>query len=163
MDDNKHMCSLLSAILGAFGCNQIIQSTDPDKAFGLIGDYKPDIVIADLVMRPTDGIEFVRRVRTDPTSPNPFLPIIMVSGHASTARVGMARDAGVNEFMVKPVSVDAMLKRMDAVIRHPRPFIRAKEYFGPDRRRSIKKTFTGREKRDLSVFQIEDGPSMAAG
>jgi DNA-binding response OmpR family regulator len=46
-----------------------------------------------------------------------------------------ARDAGVTEFMAKPVSVKALCARINAIIDSPRPFIRASGYFGPDRRR----------------------------
>jgi hypothetical protein len=46
-----------------------------------------------------------------------------------------ARDAGVTEFVAKPVTAKAVLERIHAVIYRPRPFVRTKDYFGPDRRR----------------------------
>ena len=46
-----------------------------------------------------------------------------------------ARDAGTNEFLVKPVSINAMMSRLVAVIEKPRPYVRTSVYFGPCRRR----------------------------
>ncbi len=86
-------------------------------------------------MSPVDGVEFTRLVRQAADSPNPFLPIIMLTGHAEKSRVMEARDAGVTEFVVKPVTARAVLDRLNAVIFHARPFVRTSEYFGPCRRR----------------------------
>ena len=58
-----------------------------------------------------------------------------------------ARDAGVTEFMAKPVSVKALCARINAIIDAPRPFIRANGYFGPDRRRRVL-PFNGPERRN---------------
>jgi two-component system chemotaxis response regulator CheY len=60
-----------------------------------------------------------------------------------------ARDAGANEFMAKPFSVKGVAKRLEEVIRRPRPFIRSSVYFGPDRRRKIEE-FTGEERRTIA-------------
>jgi len=48
-----------------------------------------------------------------------------------------ARDAGVNEFIAKPVSVKTVMSRLVAVIEHPRPYVRTQDYFGPCRRRGV--------------------------
>ena len=46
-----------------------------------------------------------------------------------------ARDAGVNEFLVKPISANTLFERIEALIERPRPFVRLEGFFGPDRRR----------------------------
>ncbi len=86
-------------------------------------------------MEGMSGIEFMRMVRMNPASPNPFVPTIMLTGHTSLEHVQQARDSGVNEFIAKPVSVKTMMTRLGAVIEHPRPFVRTTVYFGPCRRR----------------------------
>ena len=86
-------------------------------------------------MEPTDGLEFVKFLRNDEKSPNPYVPIIMLTGHGDRDRVCEARDAGINMFMAKPVSAKALYERLVWMINHPLPFIRTAEYFGPDRRR----------------------------
>jgi len=59
----------------------------------------------------------------------------MLSGYTEYGRVIEARDAGVNEFLAKPISAKALYQRFAANIDNPRPFIRTKHYFRPDRRR----------------------------
>ena len=59
----------------------------------------------------------------------------MLSGHSEVSRVLQARDAGVNEFVVKPISVKSLFSRIDSLINKPRKFIRTGHFFGPDRRR----------------------------
>ncbi len=67
----------------------------------------------------------------------------MLTGHAARARVEEARDAGVTEFVVKPVTARAVLDRINAVILRPRHFVRTSEYFGPDRRRRQDPAYQG--------------------
>ena len=74
-------------------------------------------------------------VRSGEDSPNPYVPIIMLTGHTELHRVCEARDAGVNEFLAKPISAKALYSRVASIIEFPRPFIRTKSYFGPCRRR----------------------------
>jgi len=86
-------------------------------------------------MEPMDGLEFTRAVRMDPTSPNPFIPIIMLTGHTEMHRIVEARDAGVTEFLAKPVTANGVYARIKSVVENPRPFIKTDRYLGPSRRR----------------------------
>ena len=86
-------------------------------------------------MKPMDGLEFTRRVRNDEHSPNPFVPIIMITGHTEKHRVEAARDAGVTEFLAKPITAHNLFARIAEIVERPRAFVRCDNYFGPDRRR----------------------------
>src|SRR5581483_11468752 len=118
-----------------------------------------DIAIVDWVMEPMDGLEFVRQVRSAEDSPNPFLPIIMMTGHTERHRIFKARDAGVTEFLAKPITAKTLLLRLMNIIEHPRPFVRAKGYFGPDRRRRSE-DYSGPERRGQS--KPVDGAAASA-
>jgi CheY-like chemotaxis protein len=145
-EDNKPMRSLVRDILDALGVGTILEAVDGTAAMKQLGSNAVDIVILDWNMEPMDGLELTRQIRTSPESPDQFVPIIMLSGHTERARVLQARDAGVTEFMAKPVSVKALCARINAIIDAPRPFIRANGYFGPDRRRRVL-PFNGPERR----------------
>src|SRR6201996_6115927 len=82
-------------------------------------------------------------VRNAPDSKNPYLPIVMMTGHSEKSRVVKARDAGVTEFVAKPLTAKSVLERLRAVIYPPRPFVRSATYFGPDRRRRDDPHFQG--------------------
>ena len=67
--------------------------------------------------------------------------------HSEKKRVVSARDAGVTEFLAKPISAKSLYERILNVVANPRPFIRSKTYFGPDRRRNINQNYVGVERR----------------
>ncbi len=135
LDDNKHMRVLVQSILHAIGTKSIREANDAPEAFKELQRFSADLIITDWHMEPLDGLDFVRLVRTAKDSPNPYVPIIMLTGHTELVRVMEARDAGVNEFLAKPISAKALLSRMISVVERPRPFVKSKSYFGPDRRR----------------------------
>ena len=135
VDDNKHMRALVKKILHALGSKAVHEASDGADAFRELRHFPADIIICDWNMSPLDGLDFVRLVRTGKDSPNPFVPIIMLTGHTEMSRVVEAREAGVNEFLAKPISAKGLFTRVRSVIEKPRPFVRTKHYFGPDRRR----------------------------
>ena len=99
-------------------------------------------------MKPMDGLAFTRAVRNDKISPTPFVPIIMITGHTERHRVEQARDAGVTEFLAKPVTAQDLFSRIAMIVEKPRPFIRCDDFFGPDRRRRDAEDYTGPLRRD---------------
>jgi two-component system chemotaxis response regulator CheY len=135
LDDNRHMRQLVESILHALGVKHVSQAGDAAQAFKELQHFNADVIIVDWHMEPLDGLDFVRLVRTAKDSPNPYVPIIMLSGYTEFGRVTEARDAGVHEFLAKPISAKALYQRFAAIIDNPRPFVRTKQFFGPDRRR----------------------------
>jgi two-component system, chemotaxis family, chemotaxis protein CheY len=114
----------------------------------VVREINPDICVLDWIMEGMSGLDLVRMLRTDPASPNPFVPVIMLTGYTQMDQVRQARDAGINEFIAKPVSVKTMMQRLTSVIESPRPFVRTKAYFGPCRRRRGGDEYRGPERRD---------------
>ncbi|MFI4973492.1 MAG: response regulator [Caulobacterales bacterium] len=143
VDDNQHMRVLLTEILRAIGVRQAFDAADGAEALQLLRHQPIDIVMTDLAMQPLDGIDFVRLIRNSPDSPNPMIPVIMVTGHSTMRRVGEARDVGVTEFLSKPVTARGVIDRISMVVEHPRPFVRSADYFGPDRRRRADPSYRG--------------------
>jgi len=94
-----------------------------------------------------DGLELTQMIRQPGANANPYVPIIMLTGHTEKARVTAARDAGITEFLAKPISAKALYQRIANVVANPRPFIKTKNYFGPDRRRSGGASYVGPERR----------------
>ncbi len=137
VDDNQHMRSLVRTILESLGVSQILEARDGAHALEKMGQTQIDLLIVDWNMEPMDGLALTRHLRTSSESPDQFVPVIMLSGHTEKARVMQARDAGVTEFMAKPVSARSLYARIVSIIENPRPFVRTNEYFGPDRRRQM--------------------------
>ena len=147
VDDNHYMRILLAEILRAIGVIHIYEANDGAEGLQMMRDYPIDLVLTDLSMQPLDGIDFVRLLRNSPDSPNQLAPVIMVTGHSTFARVNEARDAGVNEFLCKPLTARGVIERLHEAIEHPRRYVRSGDYFGPDRRRRVDPTYTGPRRR----------------
>ena len=147
VDDNMHMRSMIRSILYALGVRDVETATDGESAFHQLHYFAADIILCDWNMEPMNGLDFVKLVRTDTDTPNPYVPIIMLTGYSELERVIEARDCGVHEFLAKPVSADKLYNRIKAVIENERIFVKAGGYFGPDRRRHDNPNFTGPDRR----------------
>ena len=156
VDDIHHTRVMLAEILRAVGINQTIEASDGAQALQLMRGHSVDIVMTDLAMSPLDGIDFVRLLRNSPDSPNQMIPVIMVTGHLTVRRIAEARDAGVNEFVAKPITARNVLDRLRLIIDQPRPFVRTDDFFGPDRRRRNDPDYAGpmRRKADGPVPRV---------
>ncbi len=111
-----------------------------------------DLLIIDWMDEPDHGIQLVREIRTDPRSPNPFVPILMTAGSGHARRVFLSRDCGVSDYLVKPFSANDLAQRIERIIEKPRPFVYYVEesgapgYVGPDRRRKTT-SYNGQDRR----------------
>ncbi len=135
VEDNKFMQTVVRRVLNSLGSKDVRECVDGADALKVLKTFPADIVITDWAMEPLDGIDLTRMIRTASDSANPYIPIIMLTAYSEMNRIVEARDAGVNEFVVKPISVSTLFSRIQAVIEKPRSFIRIKGFFGPDRRR----------------------------
>ncbi len=143
VDDNSHMRTLVMQVLKALGVGSIREAPDGMSAFAELKQRPTDIIITDWMMEPLNGLEFVQLVRTASDSVDPYVPVVMLTGHTEKMRVTLARDSGVNEFLAKPFSAKQLYARLAQVIEHPRPFIKTACYFGPDRRRRDNPAYKG--------------------
>lgn len=152
IDDNDFMRDLYRQLLKAIGftAGNLSEATDGLAALEHIRKFPVDVAICDLNMKPMNGKEFTYRVRNDPDSPDPYLPIIVCTGHAEIAHIADARDTGANEILRKPVSAKSLYSRLHAVVECPRPFILSTSYVGPDRRRRDE-PFDGPDRRSSIV------------
>ena len=147
VDDNTHAVNLVKAMLRGFGADQLYDAQTVDAAQRRMKITPCDIVILDYMLGAEEGVTFARWLRNDPDSPAPYTPIILLTGHADRPKIVAARDAGVNEFCVKPVTPADLMKRISWVIDRARPFVRSQTYFGPDRRRHDDPNYRGPERR----------------
>ena len=92
-------------------------------------------LITEWDLKGTSGIDLVSYMRRSPESPNRALPIIMLTGRGELTDVQSARDVGISEFVVKPFSAQTLFHRIEQIVDHPRSFVVASQYVGPERRR----------------------------
>lgn len=145
------MRAIVSAVLKSIGIKQIRDAKSGAEALQIMREWPADVAMVDFRMEPINGVEFTRLVRNAKDSANIYLPIIMLTGYADRTRVMEARDAGVTELIVKPVTAQAVIARLSSVIFHPRPFVKTDSYFGPCRRRTVSTDYKGPERRGAAA------------
>lgn len=151
VEDNQPMLELAKSLLETFGIGQVFTARDGEEGFKIFCKENPDIVVADWMMKPMDGITLARRIRNDAMSPNQFVPVILMTGFSERRRVFEARDAGITEFLVKPFNARDLYRRISQIIERPRKFVRSEDFFGPDRRRKRASEYEGPLRRDTDV------------
>jgi two-component system chemotaxis response regulator CheY len=147
-DDNANMRSIICAILRSIGVEHLREARNGEEALAALREWPADVALIDFSMEPMNGVELTHAVRRAKAPANPYLPIIMLTGHADRRRVLEARDAGVSELIVKPVTAKALIGRLNNVIMRPRDFVGTENYFGPCRRRSNGQEYSGLERRN---------------
>ncbi len=146
VDDNKNMHFILKTILNAMKITEIRYCDNARDALSQMREWLPDVVLVDLELGSTDGLDLISQIRRGDGSPDPYVAIIVVTAHTERSRIVAARDAGAHEIIAKPVSIKTLYERLISLMDSPRPFIRAKGYVGPDRRR-LARPYAGPEKR----------------
>ena len=151
VEDTPSMLELMGSVLEAMGVGTVYTTENPKKGLEIVKARDPDIIICDWEMPDFDGIQFTQAIRTSGKYPNKTVPIVMVSGHGTLARVKTARDAGINEFIVKPFTAQKLADRIAHVINNPREFVESQNYVGPDRRRKSSANYSGPLRRSTDL------------
>jgi len=162
VDDRENARRFLRTLLTAIGVQEVVEAGNGVEGIAALSTAPADLVVTDWCMAPMHGPDFVRYLRTHPQSPNPYVPIIMLTGHACPDLIAEARDCGVNEFLAKPVSAKSLLACVTAVIENPRPFVKTSTYFGPDRRRRQVR-FRGADRRNPHLMPGRPNDETAEG
>lgn len=114
VDDNQGAVWLLSKLLGKLGDHEIDTAYDGHDALQKIRQTAPEIVLLDIGLPGLDGYEVGSQVRQD----QQYDPILLVAltGYGQEEDRRRSRDAGFDEHIVKPPSMD----QMEAILRHPK-------------------------------------------
>ena len=143
VDDSRTARLMLAEMLREMGVSSIAKAEDGADAMQQLKEFAADIVICDLHMAPLDGIEFTRLLRTADDSPNPYLPVLMMTGDATQKQLANALNAGVHGFMSKPLQSDSLRRQIKLVFSRPLVFIRE-----------------GRELKPVTLPKQQDEPDM---
>lgn len=155
-DPDEKIRQLVRDVLANAGFQNIHQTDNGRQAIDFLESQNIDLLITDWRMTPVNGIQLIDYVRKDENSPNPYLPVIMLTGKAEAKDVVKARDSGVTEFLVKPFTAKSLFERLVLIVDNPRRFILADDYRGPDRRRRMDIPPNGKERRITSPINSED-------
>lgn len=145
IEDSHPTVVLVRSVLASWGAHVVHEAEGVERALEILTAASPDLAILDQHLGVDDGLSLLRFIRHE--GANPYLPVVVLSADGRPAKVAEARDAGANEFLVKPFTAQGLYDRLHSVIHRPRPFVRSMDYFGPDRRRRDDPEYEGPDRR----------------
>ncbi|MEZ6028878.1 MAG: response regulator [Hyphomonadaceae bacterium] len=143
VDPNAYMRGVIADSLRRLMITNLNAAATAVEAFTVGRTFKPDIIFVDWDAGRMSGLEFTREVRRNTTGMSRETPIILLSGAIDHEQLMAARQAGINEFLLKPVSAQGVLSRIEEVVLRPRKFIDSRNYVGPCRRRKDDPNYAG--------------------
>ncbi len=146
VEKHGYMRRLLRDVLRQLGIRQVRDCDNVQHAFEMFQEKQADLVLTDWAPG-LDGIELLKILRDEDKSPNPFVPVIVITANTESRHIYIARDSGMTEFLAKPITAKRVYSRVCSVIEKRRMFISNEEFFGPDRRRLRKDAYDGQNRR----------------
>ena len=114
VDDYKTMLRIIRNLLKQIGFQNVDEATDGKAALEQLRQRQYGLVISDWNMEPMSGLDLLRQVRAD-ESLRP-VPFIMVTAESKTENVVAAKEAGVNNYIVKPFNAATLKNKLAAVL-----------------------------------------------
>ncbi len=114
VDDYKTMLRIIRNLLKQLGFDNVDEATDGEAAFAKLKNKPYALVISDWNMEPMTGYELLKQVRADDGLR--ATPFIMVTAESKTENVIAAKQAGVNNYIVKPFNAETLKAKMRSVI-----------------------------------------------
>ena len=134
IDDSRYVRSFIRTALQSFGIRTILEAADGPSGLDILRQREVHLILVDHDMSPMNGIDFTRYLRSGDLVACIGVSVLMLSGDAAKEVVVEARNAGVNEFLVKPVSTESLYRRVRSVLVNPKAFVNTPTFIGPDRR-----------------------------
>jgi len=131
VDDSSTARKFLTEMLHEMGVGTVKGAVDGAEAIAVLRAYPADIMLCDLHMAPLDGIELTRLLRNSSDSPNPYIPIIMLTGDATQVQLKNAINAGVQAFMSKPIKMNALHRKLYAILSRPLVYVKENRILRP--------------------------------
>lgn len=115
IDNQKFVITIISKMLTQIGFGRILTAIDGETGFDVVVTHKPDIIICEIAMKPVDGLEFLQRIRGEPSAAIAQIPVILITSELSVEVVVKAKELGVNATMIKPVLPVKLREKIDSL------------------------------------------------
>lgn len=116
VDDHKTMLRIVKNILAQIGIENVDEAMDGQEALGKLVQKKYDLIISDWNMMPMTGLQLLQYVRTDQTYNHKTVPFIMVTAESKPENIMAAKQAGVDNYIVKPFNAETMEAKIKATL-----------------------------------------------
>ena len=114
VDDYKTMVRIVRGLLQELGFTNVDDACDGPTALDLIRGKEYGLILSDWNMKPMTGLELLKQVRAMPATVK--TPFVMVTAEAKTENVIAARQAGVNNYIIKPFTSAVLKQKLTSVL-----------------------------------------------
>src|SRR5918998_6060348 len=111
VDDDASLAEMLTIVLRQEGFDSRM-CVRGDRAMELFRDYRPDVVLLDLMLPGKDGIDVCREIRAESD-----VPIVMLTAKTDTVDVVLGLESGADDYITKPFSAKELVARIRARLR----------------------------------------------
>ena len=116
VDDYQTMVRIIRNLLKQLGFENVDDASDGNAAIAKMRDKKYGLVISDWNMEPMTGLELLKKVRASSNDNVSKVPFIMVTAESKTENVIAAKQAGVNNYIVKPFNAETLKTKIASVL-----------------------------------------------
>lgn len=114
VDDFKTMLKIVDGMLKQLGFKHIDEATDGSMALEMIKKNKYDLILSDWNMEPMTGLDLLKNVRANPETKS--IPFVLITAESKTENIIAAKQAGVNNYIVKPFNALTLKEKLTAVL-----------------------------------------------
>lgn len=114
VDDFKTMLMITDNLLRQMGFKNIDQARDGTEALEKMAKTQYGLILSDWNMEPMDGLSLLRKIRATPATKN--VPVILITAESKPENIIVAKQAGVNNYIVKPFNGVTLKEKISAVI-----------------------------------------------
>lgn len=115
IDDQKTMVQVIVSLLRSLGFQDIHECYDGITAWEKMNSKAYDLILCDWNMEPVTGIQLLKKVRAAP-APLSKVPFILVTAEKKTENIILAKQAGVNNYIVKPFPLKTLQQKINATL-----------------------------------------------
>jgi two-component system chemotaxis response regulator CheY len=114
VDDYKTMIRIIRNLLRQIGFNNVDEAPDANVALEKMSQRKYGFVISDWKLEPMSGLELLKQVRADENLAG--TPFIMLTAESKTENIAAAKDAGVDNYIIKPFNAATLKNKLSKVL-----------------------------------------------
>lgn len=149
VEPSSYYSSLIRDRLSDSGIRDVHFCATAEQARSRANEERFSVLVIDSKLEDGSGIALAREIRHASRCPNRMTPLVILGSRSIRRRVSAARDGGVSEYVCKPMSRRSFTDHVRKALQDKRSYIKAKDYFGPDRRRKAAVWHDGERRRQI--------------
>jgi len=161
VDDDMMVHGEIQSVLESIGITEFRSCMNTTEALKVLSGFYANVIVLDIPMQGLAGLNFLKQVRAGHAPVDPGTPVVITSQTLDAELAQRACDAGIHNFVRKPIAVENFKKRLVAALLRPSLFVTSKSYFGPDRRTEREEPYTGQERRGVEPTAEPKEPKKA--